>query len=152
MELTSLLFYDQVIGFQTSDLLRQFLNVHWFSKIIVTLWSINFWRSIISSLSSHCPSIQDVFLICFSLVSPASYENVRAKVSLSSSLFVIWSFLCHLELHSLEFEQSVSLQWCDICCLQLVLAWHYSACKYCIFFFTSSVNSVSASACRVHQS
>lgn len=26
-----------------------------------------------------CP--QDVFLICFSLVSPASYENVRAKVS-----------------------------------------------------------------------
>lgn len=24
---------------------------------------------------------QDVFLICFSLVSPASYENVRAKVS-----------------------------------------------------------------------
>lgn len=25
-------------------------------------------------------SIQDVFLICFSLVSPASYENVRAKV------------------------------------------------------------------------
>lgn len=29
-------------------------------------------------------SIQDVFLICFSLVSPASYENVRAKVSLIS--------------------------------------------------------------------
>lgn len=24
--------------------------------------------------------LQDVFLICFSLVSPASYENVRAKV------------------------------------------------------------------------
>ena len=26
-------------------------------------------------------SYQDVFLICFSLVSPASFENVRAKVS-----------------------------------------------------------------------
>lgn len=26
-------------------------------------------------------SHQDVFLICFSLVSPASFENVRAKVS-----------------------------------------------------------------------
>ena len=25
------------------------------------------------------PSLQDVFLICFSLTSPASYENVRAK-------------------------------------------------------------------------
>jgi len=29
----------------------------------------------------------DVFLICFSLVSPPSYENVRTKVSL---LFLIW--------------------------------------------------------------
>lgn len=31
------------------------------------------------------PCLQDVFLICFSLVSPASYENVRAKVSLESA-------------------------------------------------------------------
>jgi hypothetical protein len=29
--------------------------------------------------------LQDVFLICFSLVSPASYENVRAKVSWAES-------------------------------------------------------------------
>ncbi|XP_076741493.1 ras-related C3 botulinum toxin substrate 2-like [Maylandia zebra] len=32
-----------------------------------------------SNSLSPCLSIQDVFLICFSLVSPASYENVRAK-------------------------------------------------------------------------
>ena len=31
--------------------------------------------------SNPCFIPQDVFLICFSLVSPASYENVRAKVS-----------------------------------------------------------------------
>lgn len=32
-------------------------------------------------MSNPCLTSQDVFLICFSLVSPASYENVRAKVS-----------------------------------------------------------------------
>lgn len=32
----------------------------------------------------HPLSVQDVFLICFSLVSPASFENVRAKVLISA--------------------------------------------------------------------
>lgn len=35
------------------------------------------WALIVLLALSH----QDVFLICFSLVSPASFENVRAKVS-----------------------------------------------------------------------
>lgn len=34
-----------------------------------------------ASEGAFCLSHQDVFLICFSLVSPASFENVRAKVS-----------------------------------------------------------------------
>lgn len=36
------------------------------------------------------PCLQDVFLICFSLVSPASYENVRAKVSLKCAGGHMW--------------------------------------------------------------
>lgn len=36
----------------------------------------------------HFLSFQDVFLICFSLISPASFENVRAKVSDTSYLAV----------------------------------------------------------------
>ncbi len=39
-------------------------------------------------LCMSCPFIplpQDVFLICFSLISPASFENVRGKVSLWSA-------------------------------------------------------------------
>lgn len=36
-----------------------------------------------TSFGQFCLSfpLKDVFLICFSLVSPASFENVRAKVS-----------------------------------------------------------------------
>lgn len=37
------------------------------------------WALLTGNPRLLCP--QDVFLICFSLVSPASYENVRAKVS-----------------------------------------------------------------------
>ena len=36
--------------------------------------------SVMTSPLSPLP--QDVFLICFSVISPASFENVRAKVSL----------------------------------------------------------------------
>uniref|UniRef100_A0A3B4X4K5 Rac family small GTPase 2 n=1 Tax=Seriola lalandi dorsalis TaxID=1841481 RepID=A0A3B4X4K5_SERLL len=44
------------------------------------LWDTLVWYNLFNlSLFPLFIFIQDVFLICFSLVSPASYENVRAK-------------------------------------------------------------------------
>lgn len=47
--------------------------------------------------------LQDVFLICFSLVSPASYENVRAKVS--------QSILVHEELRRVKLVVVLQREW-----------------------------------------
>ena len=51
---------------------------------------------------------QDVFLICFSLVNPASFENVRAKVSEERKFVCFFVFyICFIMLYKLQWYPEV---------------------------------------------